>query len=56
MGRAGLVPSPWKRVYVNVNEEGEDYDSHDTLEAALVVQDEFPNDTVEVRVTAGSES
>ena len=35
--------------YVNVNEEGEDYDRHSTVEAALLVQDRFPNDTIEVR-------
>lgn len=36
-------------IYVNVNEEGEDYDQHDTVEAALAVQEQFPNDTIEVR-------
>lgn len=45
-------PTPFARVYVNVNEEGEDYDSHDTLDAALAVQDEFPNDTIQIRVVA----
>lgn len=37
-------------VYVNVNEDGEDYDQHDTVEAALAVQALYPNDTIEVRV------
>jgi hypothetical protein len=35
---------------VNVNDEGEDYGTHDTAEAALAVQAEFPNDTVHVRI------
>ena len=32
--------------YINVNEEGEPYDSHETREAAEAVQAEFPNDTI----------
>ena len=36
-------------IYVNVNEDGETYDEHDTVEAALAVQAQFPNDTIEVR-------
>lgn len=51
MTEPGRVSSPWTRVYVNINEEGEVYDSHYTLQGALMVQDEFPNDTIEVRVT-----
>ena len=44
---------PWPRpgeviIYQNVNEEGEVYDQHDSLDAALAVQAEFPNDTVRV--------
>lgn len=35
--------------FVNVNEEGEDYDSHATMEEAIVVWEGFPNDSIEVR-------
>lgn len=38
-----------KIIYVNVNEDGGEYDWHDTVEAALSVQAQFPNDSVEVR-------
>lgn len=38
-----------KITYVNVNEDGEVYRTHDTLPEALAVQDEFPNDRIEVR-------
>lgn len=37
----------------NVNEEGVPYDSHDSLEPALTVLREFPNDSIVV-VTVGS--
>lgn len=35
--------------YVNVNEEGEEYDVHDNFAAALVVLNSYPNDTMIVR-------
>lgn len=37
-------------VYLNVNEEGEVYGRHASLDAALAEQAEFPNDTVQVQV------
>ena len=37
------------RPYVNVNEDGVEYDSHATLAAAQAVQRDFPNDTIEIR-------
>lgn len=35
--------------YVNVNEEGEEYDVHSTAEDALTVLSQFPNDTIVIR-------
>lgn len=42
-----------KVIYVNVNEDGEEYDRHDKMEDALAVQGKFPNDRVEVRKVEG---
>lgn len=38
--------------YVNVNEEGEEYEVHDDLEPALATLTQFPNDSIVIRFTA----
>lgn len=47
---------PLKTTFTNVNEEGEPYDSHDNLDAAMVVLRRFPNDTIVVSLVSELES
>lgn len=39
-----------KVVFVNINEEGEEYDRFDNLMDAVRMNAEFPNDTIEIRL------
>jgi hypothetical protein len=46
-----VVKYEYVPVFTNVNEEGECYDRHDSLEDAMAVLMDFPNDLIEVRLT-----
>jgi hypothetical protein len=44
------MPDLYVPVFTNINEEGEPYETHDNLEAALETLGDYPNDTIEVKL------
>lgn len=40
-------------IFININEEGEEYNRHNNLDDALKVLREFPNDHIVVKYSAG---